>query len=346
MPTLACSPSLVAGSLRPPFPSRRSRGIIPARWAAAWRAPPSSAASRSSRSSRRPGSGPQTPIRPSSWWGAKPVSARRAWSRNAPAAAPPTGCGCSWAAACPSAMALCPMPPLSRPCAACSVRSAWKQSASWSAPPGRSSRACYQPLVSRTAVARRARPHRPGCLSCCSGCWDAWACRPRWSWFWRTCTGPIGLPATCSPSWSGTCGGSGCWWWSPTATTSRATSASAPTWPSWTAPTESGASSWPGWTRPRQWRSWLASWEQRRPPSWPTRCSPGRRATRSSPRSCSARYGPGRASSRPPCGTCSAVGSRPCPNRPAKCLRWWRWPAAGCHTGCWPRSPGETTTYW
>ena len=46
---MACSLSLVAGSLRPPFPSGRSRGIIPARWAAAWRARPSSAVSRSCR---------------------------------------------------------------------------------------------------------------------------------------------------------------------------------------------------------------------------------------------------------------------------------------------------------
>src|SRR5829696_4738934 len=63
------SPSLAGGSLRPPFPSGRSRAIIPARWAAAWRAPPSSAASRSSRPSRPPGGGPQMPNRPSSWSG-------------------------------------------------------------------------------------------------------------------------------------------------------------------------------------------------------------------------------------------------------------------------------------
>jgi hypothetical protein len=76
--TLTGSPSLAAGSLRVPFRSGRSRGIIPARWASAWRARPLSAASRSCRSSRRPGSGPQMASRPSSWWGARPASARPA----------------------------------------------------------------------------------------------------------------------------------------------------------------------------------------------------------------------------------------------------------------------------
>src|SRR5829696_4845996 len=46
-PALGCSPSLVAGPIRPPFPFGRSHAIIPARWAAAWRARPSWAASRS-----------------------------------------------------------------------------------------------------------------------------------------------------------------------------------------------------------------------------------------------------------------------------------------------------------
>jgi hypothetical protein len=111
-------------------------------------------------------------------------------------------------------------------------------------------------LVSRIAAAHRARPPRLGCSSSCSDCWDAWAIRPRSSWWWRTCSGLTGPPATCSPSWSGTCAGSGFWWWSPIATTSRATRAWGPTWPSWIAPTGSGASSWPGWTGPKRRRSW------------------------------------------------------------------------------------------
>src|SRR5678815_1465472 len=43
----AGSPSFVAAPIRPPFRSGRSRGIIPARWAVAWRARSSSAALRS-----------------------------------------------------------------------------------------------------------------------------------------------------------------------------------------------------------------------------------------------------------------------------------------------------------
>jgi hypothetical protein len=53
----AGSLSLVADALRPPFSSGRSRGIIPARWAAARRTRTSSAGSRSSRPSRWPGAG-------------------------------------------------------------------------------------------------------------------------------------------------------------------------------------------------------------------------------------------------------------------------------------------------
>ena len=40
-----------------------------------------------------------------------------------------------------------------------------------------------------------------------------------------------------------------------------------------------------------------------------------------------------------PCATCSAAGSRRCPNRRGRCLRWLRWPAGGCRTGCWRRWP-------
>jgi predicted ATPase len=49
--------------------------------------------------------------------------------------------------------------------------------------------------------------------------------------------------------------------------------------------------------------------------------------------------GPARASCRRPCATCSAAGSRRCPNRPGRCLRWSQWPADACRTGCWRRWP-------
>ena len=44
----------------------------------------------------------------------------------------------------------------------------------------------------------------------------------------------------------------GCCWWSPTATTSRASSGWGPTWPSWTAAAEPSVWSSPGWTGPRR----------------------------------------------------------------------------------------------
>ena len=40
-----------------------------------------------------------------------------------------------------------------------------------------------------------------------------------------------------------------------------------------------------------------------------------------------------------PCATCSAAGSKRCPSRRGRCLRWLRWPAGGCRTGCWRRWP-------
>jgi hypothetical protein len=49
-------------------------------------------------------------------------------------------------------------------------------------------------------VAQLARPSRLGCSSCCSGCWDASANRPRLFWWSRMCTGPTAPRATCWPS--------------------------------------------------------------------------------------------------------------------------------------------------
>ena len=74
-----------------------------------------------------------------------------------------------------------------------------------------------------------------GCSSYCLDCSGGWPSRRPWCWWLRICSGPISPPVTCSPSWSATCAGSGWLWWSPTATTSRAKNASAPTWPNSTA---------------------------------------------------------------------------------------------------------------
>src|SRR6266511_2189930 len=76
------------------------------------------------------------------------------------------------------------------------------------------------------------------------------------------------------------------------------------------------------------------------------RCSPARRATRSSPRSCWRPCGPAPASCRPPSGTYSAVGWRRCPSRPGRCLQLSRWAAGRCPTGCWPPPLAWTSGGW
>jgi DNA-binding CsgD family transcriptional regulator/tetratricopeptide (TPR) repeat protein len=80
--------------------------------------------------------------RPSSWWGARPVSARPALSLSWWLGALPTGPECCRAAAYRLAMALCPTPQLWRPCGRWSPRLALQRSVSWSARPGRSWPAC------------------------------------------------------------------------------------------------------------------------------------------------------------------------------------------------------------
>ena len=151
------------------------------------------------------------------------------------AAAPPTGRGCWPAAVCRSATAPCPMPRSWRRCGPCRPSSAldavrelvgpsWPELARLLPALGEPETGPAWPGRPGAAVRAAARPARAGSAS-----------RRRWSWWSRTCTGPTTPPATCSPSWSATCAASGSCWWSPTATTSRASSGWGPIWPSWTA---------------------------------------------------------------------------------------------------------------
>ena len=75
--------------------------------------------------------------------------------------------------------------------------------------------------------------------------------------------------------------------------------------------------------------------------------TPGRRATRSTPSSC---WPPAPAMRTSGCRRhspmCCWLGSRGCLSRPSRCCGWRRWPAAGCPTGCSPRSPGSPRPTW
>src|SRR5512132_2045956 len=150
------------------------------------------------------------------------------------------------------------MPRSSRCCGRWSRSWARTRCVGWSGRPGPSWPA-WPPGWAGRRPTRTATAPSPGSSSCCSACSDGSPSRPRSCWSSRTCTGPTAPPASCSPSWSGTCATSGSCWWPPTATTSRASRGWAPTWLSWTAARWSASRS-PGSTGPGRPRSSPASW--------------------------------------------------------------------------------------
>jgi hypothetical protein len=87
----------------------------------------------------------------------------------------------------------------------CSTRTSWQ---ACSTAPAASSPDWCQSWVSQPPVEARLRRH--GSSSCCWESCTVWRTAGRSCWWSRTCTGPIGLPVTCSRSWSATCGGVSC----------------------------------------------------------------------------------------------------------------------------------------